>query len=70
MFDHFGALCIEVLMGVKFLQIQYFIKYIGILAFIYLINPLMPGGKKKVTHTQINLQLSAQRSAAGLFKYV
>ena len=30
------------------------------------INPLMPGGNKKVTHTSTNLQLSA----AGLFKYV
>ena len=34
------------------------------------INPLMPGGNKKVTHTETNLQLNAQRSAAGLFKYV
>ena len=25
----------------------------------------MPGGNKKVTHTQTNLQLNAQRSAAG-----
>ena len=33
-------------------------------------NPLMPGGSKKVTHTQTNLQLNAERSAAGLFKYV
>ena len=30
----------------------------------------MPGGNKKVTHTKANLQLKAQRSAAGLFKYV
>ena len=29
-------------------------------------NPLMPGGKKKVTHTLTNLQLSA----SGLFKQV
>ena len=31
-----------------------------------LFNPLMPGGNKKVAHTQTNLQLKA----AGLFKYV
>ena len=31
-----------------------------------LLNTLMPGGNKKVTHTYTNLQLSA----AGLFKYV
>ena len=30
------------------------------------INPLMPGGNKKVTYTLTSLQLSA----AGLFKYV
>ena len=30
----------------------------------------MPGGNKKVTDTQITLQLNAERSAAGLFKYV
>ena len=30
-----------------------------------LLNPLMPGGNKKATYTQTNLQLSA----AGLFKY-
>ena len=30
------------------------------------VNPLMPGGNKKVTHTKTNLQLKA----AGLFKYV
>ena len=30
----------------------------------------MVGGNKKVTHTKRNLQLNAQRSAAGLFKYV
>ena len=30
------------------------------------INPLMPSGNKKVTHTQTNLHLKA----AGLFKYV
>ena len=30
------------------------------------VNPLMPGGNKKVTYTQINLQLSA----ADLFKYL
>ena len=34
------------------------------------LNPLMPGGNKKVTHTETNLQLNAERSAAGLFKYV
>ena len=34
------------------------------------INPLVPGGNKKVIHTQTNLQLNAQRLAAGLFKYV
>ena len=31
-----------------------------------ILNPLMPGGNKKVTHTETNLQLKA----AGLFKYV
>ena len=31
-----------------------------------MLNPLMPGGNKKVTHTETNLQ----RKAAGLFKYV
>ena len=30
------------------------------------INPSMPGGNKKVTHTKTNLQLKA----AGLFRYV
>ena len=30
------------------------------------LNPLMPGGNKKVTHNQANLQ----QKAAGLFKYV
>ena len=30
------------------------------------INTLMPGGKKKVTHIQTDMQLKA----AGLFKYV
>ena len=30
------------------------------------LNPLMPGGNKKVTHTLANLQLKP----AGLFKYV
>ena len=30
------------------------------------VNPLMPGGNKKVTHTYTSLHLSA----AGLFKYV
>ena len=30
------------------------------------LNPLMPGGNKRVTHTQTNLKLSV----AGLFKYV
>ena len=35
-----------------------------------IINPLMPGGNKKVTDTQITLQLNAECSAAGLFKYV
>ena len=34
------------------------------------LNPLIPGGNKKVTHTSTNLQLNAERSAAGLFKYV
>ena len=29
-------------------------------------NPLMPGGDKKITHTETNLQLKA----ADLFKYV
>ena len=29
----------------------------------------MPGVNKKVTHSQTNLQLNTQRSAAGLFKY-
>ena len=33
---------------------------------IRIVNRLMPGGNKKVTHTEANLQLSA----AGLFKYV
>ena len=35
-------------------------------ALIKYLNPLMPGGNKKVTHTEINLQLKA----SGLFKYV
>ena len=39
-------------------------------SFATTVNPLMPGGNKKVTHTSTNLQLNAQRSAAGLFKYV
>ena len=30
------------------------------------VNPLMPRGNKKVTHTQTNMQLKA----AGVFKYV
>ena len=32
----------------------------------YSFNPLMPGGNKKVTHTETNLQLLG----AGLFKFV
>ena len=35
---------------------------------IVIFNPLVPGGNKKVTYW--NLQLNAKRSAAGLFKYV
>ena len=31
-----------------------------------LVNPLMPGGNKMVTHTKTNLQLKT----AGLFKHV
>ena len=38
--------------------------------FLVLVNPLMPGGSKKVTHTYTNLQLNSQRSAVGLCKYV
>ena len=32
-------------------------------AFLKMVNPLMPGGNKKVTHTKTNLQLKA----SGLF---
>ena len=32
----------------------------------FTVNPLISGDKKKVTHTQVSLQLKA----AGLFKYV
>ena len=35
-------------------------------AVFVLLNPLMPGGNKKFSHSQTNLQLKA----AGLFKYV
>ena len=34
-------------------------------AILFILNPFKPGGNKKVTHTQTNLQ----RSPAGLFKY-
>ena len=37
--------------------------------FLNNVKPLMPGGKKKVTHTLTNLQLNAKRADAGLFKY-
>ena len=42
----------------------------NIFLYIGVFNSLMPSGNKKVTHTETNLQLNAQRSAAGLFKHV
>ena len=41
-------------------------EFLIILILRNIINPLMSGGNKKVTHTKTNLQLKV----AGLFKYV